>query len=82
MRIVGFDLRLEQAATLEVQKDSHGGMAETFKMCGIRGFLSILTPDDWLCATSKADSSEERNPIPQDYCTGRAAEDRRLLVSF
>lgn len=75
MRLVGFDLCLEQGATLEEEKDS----AASDGLCSV---LHLMTGSHGHCVTSKADSSEERNPIPQDYCTGRAAEDRQLPVSF
>lgn len=64
--------------------DSHSGTAETLKICSISGFLFILTPDHWpsVSVASRVDSSEEKNPIPQDYFTSRAAEDRQLPIRF
>lgn len=77
MRIVCF----EQAATLEVQKERLRALRFAASE-GFCSFLHLVTGSYGHCVTSKVDSSEERNPIPQDYCTGRAAENRQVLVGF
>lgn len=53
---------------LEFQKDIEKQLRSATSE-GFCSWLNLMTDSYGHCVTSKADSSKERNPILQDYCS-------------